>query len=49
MDFFILDKLVIAFLKSLVANPVKQFVVLLSVWIALEVLFPSKKNKKVEK
>lgn len=49
MDFFILDKLVIAFLKGLLADPIKQFVTLLCAWITLEIFSPSKKNKKVEK
>ena len=46
MDLFVLDKLVIAFIKTLMTNGYVQFSALTGLWVISEIVFPSKKVKK---
>lgn len=47
MDLFILDKLVITFVKGLMTNSYVQFATLAGLWVVSEIVFPNKKvNKK---
>ena len=46
MSLFVLDKLMISFIKNLMTNGYLQFATLTGIWVISEVVFPNKKVKK---
>jgi hypothetical protein len=49
MDLFILDKLIINSVKTLMNDGVLQFTILVAVWIVSEIALPSRKTKEQKK